>query len=48
VPLGPGNYRVSKEYFKMSSACCCGTAHMYNEVKRRTGQVTGLDTRKLW
>lgn len=25
-----------------------GTAHMYNEVKRRTGQVTWLDTRKLW
>jgi tetratricopeptide (TPR) repeat protein len=25
-----------------------GTAHMYNEVKRRTGQVNWLDTRKLW
>lgn len=25
-----------------------GTAHMYNEVKRRTGQVTWLDTRDLW
>jgi tetratricopeptide (TPR) repeat protein len=25
-----------------------GTAHMYEEVKRRTGQVTWLDTRKLW
>ncbi len=25
-----------------------GTAHMYNEVKRRTGQVYWLDTRKLW
>ena len=25
-----------------------GTAHMYNEVKRRTGQVHWLDTRKLW
>jgi len=25
-----------------------GTAHMYNEVKERTGQVTWLDTRKLW
>lgn len=25
-----------------------GTAHMVNEVKRRTGQVTWLDTRKLW
>jgi hypothetical protein len=25
-----------------------GTAHMYNEVKRRTGRVTWLDTRKLW
>ena len=25
-----------------------GTAHMYNEVKRRTGQATWLDTRKLW
>jgi len=25
-----------------------GTAHMYNEVKRRTGQVTWLDTRTLW
>jgi tetratricopeptide (TPR) repeat protein len=25
-----------------------GTAHMYNEVKRRTGKVTWLDTRTLW
>jgi tetratricopeptide (TPR) repeat protein len=25
-----------------------GTAHMYNEVKRRTGRVTWLDTRQLW
>ncbi len=25
-----------------------GTAHMYNEVKDRTGRVTWLDTRKLW
>jgi tetratricopeptide (TPR) repeat protein len=25
-----------------------GTAHMYNEVKRRTGRVTWLDTRELW
>ena len=25
-----------------------GTAHMYNEVNERTGQVTWLDTRKLW
>lgn len=25
-----------------------GTEHMYNEVKKRTGQVTWLDTRKLW
>jgi len=25
-----------------------GTAHMYNEVKRRTGRVTWLDTRSLW
>ena len=25
-----------------------GTAHMYQEVKRRTGRVTWLDTRKLW
>jgi tetratricopeptide (TPR) repeat protein len=25
-----------------------GTAHMYDEVKRRTGQVTWLDTRTLW
>jgi len=25
-----------------------GTSHMYNEVKRRTGQVTWLDTRTLW
>jgi tetratricopeptide (TPR) repeat protein len=25
-----------------------GTAHMYNEVKQRTGQVHWLDTRKLW
>lgn len=25
-----------------------GTAHMFNEVKRRTGQVTWIDTRKLW
>ncbi len=25
-----------------------GTAHMYNEVKRRTGQVHWLDTRQLW
>jgi hypothetical protein len=25
-----------------------GTAHMYHEVKRRTGRVTWLDTRKLW
>jgi len=24
------------------------TAHMYQEVKKRTGQVTWLDTRKLW
>jgi tetratricopeptide (TPR) repeat protein len=25
-----------------------GTAHMYQEVNKRTGQVTWLDTRKLW
>lgn len=25
-----------------------GTTHMYNEVKRRTGQVHWLDTRQLW
>lgn len=25
-----------------------GTAHMYNEVRRRDGQVTWLDTRALW
>lgn len=25
-----------------------GTAHMYREVKRRTGQVTWLDTRSMW
>lgn len=25
-----------------------GTAHMYQEVKRRTGRVTWLDTRTLW
>jgi len=25
-----------------------GTAHMYEEVKRRTGRVTWLDTRQLW
>jgi hypothetical protein len=25
-----------------------GTAHMYNEVKRRTGRVTWLDIRTLW
>ena len=25
-----------------------GTAHMYNEVKSRTGRVTWLDTRTLW
>jgi hypothetical protein len=25
-----------------------GTQHMYNEVKKRTGQVTWIDTRKLW
>ncbi|MDP2840883.1 MAG: hypothetical protein Q8O17_01235, partial [Candidatus Methanoperedens sp.] len=25
-----------------------GTAHMYNEVKRRTGRVTWIDTRMLW
>src|SRR5262245_4450938 len=25
-----------------------GTAHMYKEVKSRTGRVTWLDTRKLW
>ena len=25
-----------------------GTAHMYQEVKRRTGRVTWLDTRELW
>lgn len=25
-----------------------GTAHMYEEVKRRTGHVTWLDTRTLW
>jgi len=25
-----------------------GTAHMYQEVNQRTGQVTWLDTRKLW
>ncbi len=25
-----------------------GTEHMYNEVKRRTGRVTWLDTRELW
>ncbi len=24
-----------------------GTAHMYNEVKRRTGRVTWIDTRKI-
>jgi hypothetical protein len=24
-----------------------GTAHMYNEVKRRTGRVSWIDTRKL-
>jgi hypothetical protein len=25
-----------------------GTEHMYNEMKRRTGQVTWIDTRALW
>jgi hypothetical protein len=25
-----------------------GTAHMYKEVKRRTGRVSWLDTRTLW
>ena len=25
-----------------------GTAHMYNEVKRRTGRVTWIDTRTAW
>ena len=25
-----------------------GTEHMYKEVEKRTGQVTWLDTRKLW
>lgn len=25
-----------------------GTAHMYNEVKGRTGRVTWIDTRELW
>lgn len=25
-----------------------GTAHMYNEVKRRTGRVTWIDTRVRW
>jgi hypothetical protein len=25
-----------------------GTAHLYNEVKSRTGRVTWLDTRTLW
>jgi hypothetical protein len=25
-----------------------GTEHIYNEVKKRTGQVTWIDTRKLW
>ena len=25
-----------------------GTEHMYNEVKTRTGQVTWIDTRKVW
>jgi hypothetical protein len=25
-----------------------GTEHLYNEVKKRTGRVTWLDTRKLW
>ena len=25
-----------------------GTQHMVNEVKKRTGQVIHLDTRKLW
>jgi tetratricopeptide (TPR) repeat protein len=25
-----------------------GTAHLYEEVKRRTGRVTWLDTRRLW
>ena len=25
-----------------------GTEHMYNEVRKRTGQVTWIDTRKLW
>ena len=25
-----------------------GTAHLYNEVKRRTGRVTWIDTRTLW
>ncbi len=25
-----------------------GTEHMYNEVKQRTGQVSWIDTRKLW
>jgi hypothetical protein len=25
-----------------------GTEHLYNEVKTRTGQVTWLDTRRLW
>ncbi|MGH7342065.1 MAG: tetratricopeptide repeat protein, partial [Candidatus Rokuibacteriota bacterium] len=25
-----------------------GTAHMYNEVKQRTGRVTWIDTREAW
>ena len=25
-----------------------GTAHMYNEVKRRTGQVRWMDIRSMW
>ncbi|MBO3705522.1 MAG: tetratricopeptide repeat protein [Candidatus Accumulibacter sp.] len=25
-----------------------GTSHMYNEVKRRTGRVSWIDTRRLW
>jgi len=25
-----------------------GTAHMYQEVNEKTGQVHWLDTRKLW
>jgi hypothetical protein len=25
-----------------------GTEHMYNEVKKRAGQVTWIDTQKLW